>query len=191
MIPIQITCQDFPISDSIRHEVRNYAGHLEYLYGRIIRCELFIRMPHRHKQKGRIFHVTIRLHMPGPDVVASRELEEDAAHEVLHIALADGFRAVERRLEEQARRMRGEVKRRMVQPRGRVVWLDVEGEFGFLETEDGQEVYFHRNSVIGDPSRIRVGSKVRFHLEDGDNGPQASSLHLIRSRQPGPMERQF
>jgi cold shock CspA family protein len=43
------------------------------------------------------------------------------------------------------------------------------GEFGFLESNDGQEVYFHRNSVLGDGfSRLHVGSRVTFAEEMGE-----------------------
>ena len=55
--------------------------------------------------------------------------------------------------------------------------LDPSGEFGFLETIDGQEVYFHRNSVVGDGySRLRVGSRVTFAEEMGEKGAQASTV---------------
>jgi len=52
---------------------------------------------------------------------------------------------------------------------GYVVRLDPTGEFGFLESNDGQEVYFHRNSVLSDGFfRLRVGSRVTFAEEIGE-----------------------
>ena len=48
-------------------------------------------------------------------------------------------------------------------PIGTVVSLDPSGEFGFLEASDGQEVYFHRNSVLDDAfSQLEIGSRVTF-----------------------------
>ncbi len=53
-------------------------------------------------------------------------------------------------------------------------------EFGFLESADGREVYFHRNSVLdGAFARLQVGSRVSFAEEAGDKGPQASTVHLL------------
>jgi len=45
----------------------------------------------------------------------------------------------------------------------------VAGEgYGFIETADGREVYFHRNSVLDDAfEHLTVGSEVRFAEEMG------------------------
>jgi cold shock CspA family protein len=65
-------------------------------------------------------------------------------------------------------------------PAGRIVRLDPERGFGFLVSADGSEIYFHRNSVLGDKfSRLSVGSKVAFVAEDGDKGPQASTVRIL------------
>lgn len=51
--------------------------------------------------------------------------------------------------------------------------------YGFIETPDGDEVYFHRNSVTGtDFGRLEVGQKLRFTEEPGEKGLQASAVHL-------------
>ncbi len=58
--------------------------------------------------------------------------------------------------------------------------LDPSGEFGFLETNDEQEFYFHRNSVLDDGfSRLQVGSRVTFAEEAGDKGAQATTVKLL------------
>ena len=49
--------------------------------------------------------------------------------------------------------------------------------YGFLETPDGQDVYFHENSVLDGFGKLEVGNKVVYSVEMGDKGPQASSLH--------------
>lgn len=61
-----------------------------------------------------------------------------------------------------------------------VVRIDPFGEFGFLETDDGREIYFHRNSVLeGAFSQLAEGSRVTFAEEVGDKGPQASTVKLM------------
>jgi cold shock CspA family protein len=62
-------------------------------------------------------------------------------------------------------------------PKGRVVKLFPEEDYGFIETSDGREVYFHRNSVI-DPAfdKLKEGTKVVFIEEQGDKGPQAKRV---------------
>ena len=62
---------------------------------------------------------------------------------------------------------------------GTVARVFQERGYGFLEAEDGHEVYFHQNSVIdGSFEKIVPGTKVRFAEEDGDKGPQASTVHV-------------
>jgi len=65
-------------------------------------------------------------------------------------------------------------------PMGTVVQLDPLGEFGLLESGDGQEIYFHRNSALdNDYSRLAVGSRVTYAEEMGEKGPQASTVKLM------------
>jgi cold shock CspA family protein len=63
---------------------------------------------------------------------------------------------------------------------GRIVRFLAGEDCGFIATREGDEVYFHRNSVIdGAFDDLAVGDEVRFVQQDGDNGPQASSVRVI------------
>jgi cold shock CspA family protein len=65
-------------------------------------------------------------------------------------------------------------------PIGTVVRLDSSDEFGFLESSDGHEVYFHRNSVVDDAvSDLVVGARVIFAEEEGEKGPLARTVKLL------------
>jgi cold shock CspA family protein len=76
--------------------------------------------------------------------------------------------------------LQGQVKHHEGAPVGTVVELDPLGEFGLIETEDGREIYFHRNSVLGGAfSRLTVNSRVTYAEEMGEKGPQASTVKLI------------
>ena len=78
------------------------------------------------------------------------------------------------------RRLQGEVKQHDGPPTATVARLDPAGEYGFLETGDGREIYFHRNSVLDAGfSRLTVGSRVSFVEEAGEKGPQASTVKLL------------
>jgi cold shock CspA family protein len=42
--------------------------------------------------------------------------------------------------------------------------------YGIIETPDRREIYFHRNSVVGDAfSRIKIGQEVRFVVAEGES----------------------
>jgi cold shock CspA family protein len=52
--------------------------------------------------------------------------------------------------------------------------------YGFLTTPEGEEIYFHRNSVLNDAfERLAIGTRVRFVEEAGEQGPQASTVAIV------------
>ena len=140
-----------------------------------------LKAPGQHHRKGGLYDVRIRLALPdGREVNVARTPPADERHSALTFALDDAFKHARRRLQDQVRRMQGQVKHHEGPPIGVVVALDPSGEFGFLETNDGQEIYFHRNSVLDDAfSHLRVGSRVTFAEGRGDKGPQATTVKLL------------
>ncbi|HXV24163.1 MAG TPA: cold shock domain-containing protein, partial [Alphaproteobacteria bacterium] len=53
---------------------------------------------------------------------------------------------------------------------------------GFIETSDGQEVYFHRNSLVESKfESLEVGEEVRLTVAEDESakGAQASTVHLV------------
>jgi cold shock CspA family protein len=91
------------------------------------------------------------------------------------------FGAIERQLKKTAELRRGDVKNaENGQPHGIVEKLFDEG-YGFLRAVgDDRQVYFHRNSVLhGDFDRLSVGTEVRFTPQEGQEGPQASSVQIV------------
>jgi len=75
--------------------------------------------------------------------------------------------------------MRGKVKHHEVAPTAIVKKIKTEEGYGFLESADGREIYFHRNSVQ-DPGfdSLKLGMCVSFAEEEGEDGPQASRVIL-------------
>ena len=87
------------------------AKKLERFYDRIMGCHVVLEAPHQHHRKGQIYSVTVDLKVPGGELVAESG-GVDHAHEDLRVAIRDAFDALARRLEDYARRQRGEVKSR-------------------------------------------------------------------------------
>jgi cold shock CspA family protein len=111
--------------------------------------------------------------------VANREPGEDHAHEDIHVAIRDAFDAARRRLQDHMRRLDGQLKQHAVPSIGRIVRVFAERDYGFLETESGDEVYVHRNAVVGGGfDKLKVGGRVRYVVdpEEGQKGAQASTV---------------
>ena len=64
-------------------------------------------------------------------------------------------------------------------PTGKVKWYDTEKGFGFLATEDGDEVFVHASSLPAGVEALKPGSRVEFGVADGKRGPQALSIRIL------------
>ncbi len=83
-------------------------------------------------------------------------------------------------IEDYVRELRGAVKTHEAAALGRVR-LEPELDYGFLETPDNREIYFHRNSVLGPGfDKLEIGAEVRFVEEEGEQGPQASTVIMTK-----------
>ncbi|MCW5746203.1 MAG: HPF/RaiA family ribosome-associated protein [Alphaproteobacteria bacterium] len=177
--PIQIDFQGMPPLDRLREKVEKYVSDLEMRYGRVTSCRVVLRAPGDHHRTGAPYEVTVRLALPnGKEVHVDRTRNADERHADANYAVHDAFRRARRRLQDHARRLSGQVKAHETQPIGTVRSLG--DEYGFLETEDGSEVYFHRNSVLNDGFKhLQVGTRVTFADEIGEKGRQASTVRLL------------
>ena len=174
----EIDFQGMAGSPEIQASIAKHVAELEQRYGRITACRVVLKAPGAHHNTGGLYEVNIRLALPnGRDVNVGRTAQADERHSDLTFALNDAFKRARRRLQDHVRRLQGQVKHHEGQPIGTVVRLDPAGEFGFLESGDGREIYFHRNSVLdGGFSRLAVGSHVIFAEEVGEKGPQATTV---------------
>ena len=64
-------------------------------------------------------------------------------------------------------------------PIGKVKWFDADKGFGFLATDDGQEVLLHASALPAGVSDVKVGAKLEFGVADGRRGPQALSARVL------------
>jgi ribosomal subunit interface protein len=172
--PLQVTVRNMSLSDAARTAIQDKAAKLEAIDDQIIGCRVLVELPHKHQQQGELYNVRIDVTIPGAELVIKREGNED-----LYVAIRDAFNAARRRLRDRRRQQQIDavVPREEAQPHARVSRLfPIEG-YGFLETPDGRDIYFHRNSVLHDAfDNLEVGETVRYVETEGEKGPQASTV---------------
>jgi cold shock CspA family protein len=212
IIPVQVTFRNVASTPDIEEKIRARAQKLERFYSRITSCRVLVEAPARHRQKGYPFHIRIDLTVPEGEIVVKREptlhgreqhigderrrkqMETRPERKHLNVAIREAFHAARRRLEDHARQKRADVKTHEPMQQARVVKLFPVQGYGYIETADGREIYFHANSVLNNRfNSMKLGSKVSFTEEAGEKGPQASTIHLItKTREPSappPMKR--
>jgi cold shock CspA family protein len=179
-LPLEVAFENLPRSEAVAEEVRARADKLNEFYGRIMRCRVVVAVPHKHHVHGNFYQVRIDLTVPGEEIAVNREAPEHAPHKDVQVAIRDAFDAARRKLEDYARRRRHDVKSHEPAPHAKVARVYAEGGYGFLETSDGREVYFHRNSVLhGRFDALEPGTEVTFVEEAGEKGPQASTVAVV------------
>jgi ribosomal subunit interface protein len=178
---LQITWHGIDRSEAIEAHLRQRAAALEKFYPNITSCRVAVELPHRHKHQGKLYNVRITLRVPHGDVVLNRDLHED-----IHVALRDAFDAARRKLEDILRRQRGATKVHAVPLHGTVARLQPEEGYGFIETGDGDELYFSRDNVVTPEfDQLGVGTEVKFIREDAAEGPQAKRVSVGKHHGPG------
>jgi len=180
MVPLQITFRNMPPTEAIEANIREKAAKLDQFYDRVTNCRVVVEVPHRRHHKGKLYHVRVDIKVPGWEVVINREPSKHSAHEDIYVAIQQAFDAARRQLQDYAPRQRGGVKGHEGVPIARVSKLLADEGYGFPETADGREVYFHGNSVLDEHfEHMVVGTEVHFAEEAGEKGPQASTVRSV------------
>ncbi len=64
-------------------------------------------------------------------------------------------------------------------PTGKVKFYDTEKGFGFLASDDGDDVFVHASTLPAGVDALTPGSRVEFGIVDGKRGKQALSLTVL------------
>jgi cold shock CspA family protein/ribosome-associated translation inhibitor RaiA len=184
-VPLNLTFRNVSKNIAIENLVRAQAAKLERACDHIMSCRVSVEKPQEHQKSGNSFRVRIDVTVPPQhELVVTRNAGEGDLHEPLPTVIRDAFAAMRRQLRKLVEKQRGEVKTHPEQEvSGLVVRLFREQGYGFIKSLDGQEIYFHKNSLTGDEfDRLEIGTGVQWYQQEGDEGPQASTVRIIEKR---------
>jgi len=61
-------------------------------------------------------------------------------------------------------------------PQGTVKWFNFSKGYGFIEQEDGDDLFVHKTQVTG---TIREGDTVTYEVGESDKGPNATNVSKV------------
>ncbi|MGM0508410.1 MAG: cold-shock protein [Fusobacteriota bacterium] len=63
---------------------------------------------------------------------------------------------------------------------GTVKWFDAKKGFGFIQTEEGEDVFVHYSGIEGDGFKtLEDDQEVEFEVVEGEKGPQAVDVTVV------------
>ena len=148
----------------------------------LIDVRITVRSSGHHKHGDK--EVRIVCEARGKELVAARTRDDVglALNEVL-----DAFEREVRRLRD--RRSDRRTEQPATPPHlGVIDRVFPDEDYGFVLTDSGEQVYFHRNAVHGalDFDRLGEGDRVSLNLEGGEDGPQATVVREAPPDATGP-----
>jgi ribosome-associated translation inhibitor RaiA len=97
---------DMPKSETVEAKILDRTSRLSRFSADIQKSEVWVRSPHGHHRKGRLYGIRIRLTVPGEEIDVDLQPDE----EDVYVSIRDAFDAARLKLEDYERRRRGEVK---------------------------------------------------------------------------------
>ena len=65
--------------------------------------------------------------------------------------------------------------------KGRIKWFNAEKGFGFIEREEGKDVFVHFSAIEAEGYKtLNEGEEVTFDIVEGAKGPQAASVKRVQ-----------
>lgn len=64
-------------------------------------------------------------------------------------------------------------------PTGTVKWYDAEKGFGFVTSDEGEDVFVHVSTLPAGVASLKPGTKIEFGVVDGRRGKQALSVKVL------------
>lgn len=181
--PMSISFKDVNKTPEIQKLIEKKIAKLEHFCNYLISCRVIVEQPQRHQEVGNAYRVRIDMKIPpAHELVVNEPSSQGDMHDPLHVVITKAFHKAERQLKQLVEKQRGDVKYHPHQQvMGIVNSLFPTQAYGFIRTVDTQQdIYFHRNSVLhGEYDDLQLGTGVRFNVEDGDKGLQASTVEIV------------
>ena len=158
-----------PIAPEIRERVEERLHALAGEHGDLIDVRISAKSTGHHRHGGQEVRITCAAR--GKEIVAARTRPDAslALNEAMDVFEREIARLRERRSEQREERERGA-------PPETGVIDQVLADYGFIVTDAGERVYFHRNALQGalDFDGLEEGQRVGLNVEGGEKGLQAT-----------------
>lgn len=180
-IPVQIQFINMDSSEAVEQVILKHSTKLEQMFPDIQSCRVRIEAPSKKKTKGGLFHTRIEIKLPGKEIAVNRNPDLHHSYTDAYVSIRDAFKSAQRQLEGQVKKAQGKVKLHEESgSTGKISSLYSDNDCGWITSNDGIEIYFHRNSLLGsDFDSLHVGMAVQYIEHEDSEEPRASSVRVV------------
>lgn len=184
-VPPEITYRGINKSDAIDNLINEKIAKLEQVCDYISSCQIVIEKEQDRPRDQSPYRVRIDVTVPpSHEIVAQSNLAIAKQYVGLDTVIRDAFDKAWRQLRDLSRQQRehdiAKTNDGAQDTTALVTKLFPEQDYGFVKTLGGEDIYFHRNSVIhGDFDRLELGTGVQIAAIEGDQGLQATTVKIV------------
>ncbi len=185
--PLEIAFHNMSPSESLETLVRDKFARLEKRFARLTGCRVSVEALHRQHKTGNVYECHIVMSLPGRDIAVSRgphHAKEEHAHPDVRVSIREAFETAERMLVD----FKDQLREDTTAPTGsalagQVALIAPGADHGFILTNTGSQLYFHRDSVTNaDFEELKPGQPVHYVEEAGDTGPVATKVRVPEAK---------
>lgn len=181
-IPLEISFHGISRSESLEQLIQNNAEKLERVCDRLISCRVGVKLDQKSSSTLNPFRIRVEMRTPpGHTLVVTNTSGTKEATEDLPTSINNTFKAAHRKLKRLVEKQQDRQQNHPGQEiSGIIIKIFFEEGYGFLRSLEGEEIYFHRNSIVNDEfEQLEPGTGVNYTAEVGDKGLQASSVQIL------------
>ena len=109
--PLQIDLQGIDAKEPIHAAIIKHVAQLEERSGRLTAGRVVVKAPSGHHRTGGLYEVSVHLSLPeGREVNIGHTPQNDERYSDIEFALNDAFKRARRQLQDEVRKMQGQVK---------------------------------------------------------------------------------
>ena len=172
---LEVESRNVGMTPRWKTEIESRMADLQQRHQDLIHGRVTLTKNLHHKKLANVAEALIVVTLPGRQTMTARK-EDKTFEEAIRTAF-DAM-AIELR-KRRDKRGRTEVRTSPIPPlQGVICKLFPKKGYGFILKEGGGEVYFHKHALQGLTfEELNDGTEVVFNLEEGEKGPQATTVH--------------
>lgn len=173
---LQIESRNVEMTPAWQTEIEQRMDKLQDEHNEITHARVSLTKNRHHQNAPNVAEALVVVTLPVRHTISARKAEK-----TFEEAIRAAFFSIDIELKKfRDKRGSREIRVSPVPLRGVICKLFPQAGYGFILQEGGGEVYFHRNAVHEMTfESLEDGTVVSFNLEEGDQGPQATTVNPI------------